>query len=317
MRLGAYFGSLTPMEFSDPAHLGNHNSRSGVNETNGMVYTCKGGFIDIGHVREGADRTAYLQGLIYQNLLRQRRFFTFHVIEPSRYNVRLEYPTNWSYLAAEDKTKIAREVSISVGQYLAHTSLIWHEIITMYGFSSLGFFPETISAFSAEDSYSDLLGTCLAVEALRKPGSNFDDAMTKLIQQALKELDVQSAETAKRAAKAVEGRWYTGGLYFFVDLKVRNFDVGLDDGTITPLLVPGICRNTAPRFYDAPGPEVLTQYGFRFEVEIEPKVSERKKIYEIIKLDKNSLIKPQMHFPRIIQHIENEAGKPVLWGAVR
>jgi hypothetical protein len=311
MRFGSFFGSPRKMDFPKPDHLGTHCFESGVNEINGMVYTCKGGFIDMGHVREAADRTAYLRKITYQNLISKNAAFSFYVIEPSRYWINVSYPLNWDDRPAQEKEVTANEVSILLGQYLAHTSMIWHEILTGYGFSTAGLFPDTISSFSWEDCYSDLMGTSLAAQALRNESLEYDDAMTRLINQTLKELDVQPTQVANRAAKAVEGQWYTGGFYFFVMMKKRNFDIGLDDCRITPLLVPGICSDTVGRSYPVPSLEELGRYGFKVQVEIESLVWENNRIHDSIGLDRHSRIEPQVHFGPMIEQLENRQNKAI------
>lgn len=263
LRIGAFFGSPIGMDFPDPNNLGHHQYSNKMGERNGMVYTCRGGFIDIGHVRESADRTAYLAGVTYRNLMLHKPAFTFRVIEPSRYWVSISYPEDWQDLTIEERSEIAGQASILMGQYFARTSLIWHEILTWYGFSSTGIFPENISAFSCEDTYSDLLGTCLAVWALRDDSQTYDEAMTQLIDRSLRELDVQPPAVARRAVKEIEGQWYTGGYYFFVDMKTRNYDVGLSDAAVTPLLVPEICPGAEPQLCLAPSLDYISEYGFK------------------------------------------------------
>jgi len=135
----------------------------------------------MGHLREAADRTEYLARLTYQNLMQMDTRFSYRIIEPARYSVNIIYPEDWASLPLSEKERIASELSIQFGQYGAHTSLIWHEMLTWYGFASSGIFSENISSFSWEDPYSDLLGTCLAVEALRHTQYPYEDAMTYLI----------------------------------------------------------------------------------------------------------------------------------------
>ncbi len=308
LRVGEFFGSPVKMRFPDPNHLGRHHYDDPEGERIGMVYTCGGGFIDIGHLREAADRTAYLASVTNRNLLLDQTVFRFQVIEPSRYWVTISYPENWDDLSTEERSKIAGEVSILLGQYFARTSLIWHEILTWYGFSSTGLFSENISAFSWEDPYSDLLGTCLAVWALRDDGQTYDDAMTELIDRTLRELDVQPSEVAQQAAQQIKGRWFSGGYYFFVDMKIRNYDVGLDDGRITPRLVPGICPDAEPQPCLAPSLDILTEYGFKMELEIEPRVMEKTPIYHDLQLkNPDDRIRPADHFPEIMRCIKRHA----------
>lgn len=308
LRLGAFFGSPAGMSFPDPNHLGQHHYAKASGEKLGMVYTCRGGFIDVGHVREAADRTAYLSDIIYRNLMQGRRTFSFRVIEPSRYHVNLLYPRNWYQLSDEKREAVATEVSILLGQYVARTSLVWHEIVTWYGFSSTWVFSENISAFSCEDTYSDLLGTRLAVQSLRRGRQEYDAAMTALINEALRELGVQPASVAREAAKRIKGQWYSGGYYFFVDMKKRNFDVGLTDGRITPWLVDGICPGAEPQTLPVPDTAFMSNYGFGMEIEIDPRVMEKGKIYRDLALaDRNSRVRPAVDFPVILEHIRNQA----------
>jgi hypothetical protein len=302
--MGAYFGSPTPMKFPDPNHLGNHYYHNSIDEQNGMVYTCRGGFIDIGHVREAADRTAYLAEIAYENILQKNRKYSFQIIEPSKYHVTLAYPADWGKRTQQDREQAAKEVSIYMGQYLAHTSLIWHEIITWYGFSSTGIFPEYISAFSCEDTYSDILGTEIAFQALCCSHQTYEEAMAQLLERKLADLEVQSPETAAHALQHVKGKWYEGGFYFFVKIKKYNFDIGIDDGMISPMLVDDICPETEPHLYPIPNIEPIWEYGFNVEVEIEPLILEEHKIYHAVGLGKDSLIKPAIHFPRIMEQIE-------------
>ena len=307
MRWGAFFGSPTGMKFPDPANLGAHSFKLDLSETNGMVYTCKGGFVDIGHVREAADRTRYLKGVVYQNLIRKKPEFSFRVLEPSRYRVKISYPPGWDNRSPEEREQMVNEISFHLGQYFAHMSMIWHEILSWHGYATLVIFPDTISAFSWEDSYSDLLGTRLGVQALRDRQRPYDEAVTKLIYEALKELDVQPVEVAHRAAKWVEGQWYKGGLYFLVDMKMHNFDVGFDDGSISPWLVPEICPGAVARLYPVPSLQLLEQYGLKMEIEMEPRVMVKGKIYDSIGLSRDSLLNPQIHFPLLMQHIESQS----------
>ena len=180
---GASFGGVVGDYFLDPEHLGKHQYKIGLTEKNGFVYTRKGGFIDIGHLRESADRTAYITAITKKNIIKKEAEFSFQVIEPSRYFVKITYPKDWEELP--EKEEIAAEVSIRLGQYFAHMTTIWHEIVTWFGYTSTGIFSEYVSSFSWEDTYSDLLGINLAAAALRDTQHKYDDAMTMLIDEEL------------------------------------------------------------------------------------------------------------------------------------
>ena len=306
---GAYFGAPNGIAFPEPENMGSHQRDGGLfTEKNGMVYTCHAGFIDIGHLREAADRTAYISAEIFDRLLRHKKQVTLQMIEPSRFIVTIEYPDYWETLELEEKISVANDLSINLGQYLAQTTTIWHEIITWFGFSSAAIFPEYISSFSWEDTYSDLLGTCLAVKALKNPDKEYNQAMTELIDQEFKRLNVQPSSVAKQAAKKVKGRWYSGVFYFDVQMKKRNFDVGLDDGMITPWLVPGICPGAEPIPCPVPNLDFLKDSKFDIDLVIEPRVFEANKIYKIIYEDpKAKNVYPKEHFPVILDFIFEEA----------
>jgi len=315
LRVSDYFGNPLGMRFPDPEHLGQHSMEPSRDEILGIVYTCKAGFVDLGHLREAADRTQYASQIVYNTLIRSRTSCTFRIIEPSYYHLTISYPELWSSFPWNQKKEIAREVSIRYGQYLAHTSLIWHEILTWHGFASSGVFSENISAFSWEDPYSDILGTQLAVLALTNTqGESYEDAMTRLIYETLEQLDVQPAETARKAARMVQGKWFKGGYYFFVEMKERNFDVGLDDGLVMPWLVPGICEKTVPQGCPTPNLTVLEKYGFKTRLQIEPVEFEKVKVYKTIGLKPSEHIRPSIHFPEIIEQIRKKAEKTDLSG---
>lgn len=306
LRISSYFGSVGGMQFTDPQDMGEHNYNSSWSEKNGMVYTCRAGFIDLGHLREGADRTRYAYQVVRRAIMAGKTEVKFKIIEPSEYRLTLNYPADWRRLTEADRQMSARRIALKLGPYIAHRSLIWHEMITWYGFSSVGLFPENISAFSWEDSYSDALGTILAVRAIRQ-NRPFDQAMTSLIAAALKQLEVRPPEVTMEAFKQVEGQWFEGGMYFFVKMNKRNFDVGLDNGQIVPWLVPHICPDAAPQPCPVPQLTQADLEGFTIDLQLNPRVMEKSKIYQVLGLDGSELIRPSEHFPILLSKIKTEA----------
>ena len=310
LRKSDFFGAPTGIRFPDPDKLGVHSLSTSPKEKVGFVYTCKGGFIDMGHLREAADRTHYAAGVVYETLLRSKKSCSFKIIEPSWYHLTICYPENWQDLSNQEKQSIARDMSIQYGQYLGHVSLIWHEILTWYDYSSTGIFSENISSFSCEDSYSDVLGTCLGAKALLDPKESYEEQMTKLIDETLEQLDVQPAAVARKAAKKVKGQWYDGGGYFFVKMKKRNFDVGFDDGFVTPWILPDICPEMTTRDCPVPNPNsILTKYGFRMRLEIEMMGLQKGQVHKALSLKSSERIRPAIHFPKIVDIIIDEAKK--------
>ena len=138
MRPSPYFGSISGINYADLKDLGSHNYDSFFGEKNPLIYTAKAGYIDIGHLRESADRARYLFEICDTNIVKGKKRFSFKVIEKAIYKVMLEYPESWDQLSDKEQRVISREISIDLGQYLAQQSTIWHEIVTWYGYSSVG-----------------------------------------------------------------------------------------------------------------------------------------------------------------------------------
>ena len=169
-RMGCLPTSTPGSRFLDPNNLGLHSYGYGkiLFEKNGIVYTCKAGHIDITHSRWSADYTKYLIQKINKTLMKKRKGFSFTLtFERSKHKVKFTYPENWDSLSKKDRQKIANDIAFKVGPYLAFNATLWHEILTWFGVHFIGFEPEFNSAFSWEDSFSNLLGTRLAVEALQ------------------------------------------------------------------------------------------------------------------------------------------------------
>ena len=302
LRLGAYFGAPIGIAYPDPEHLGKHGYTNGWSEKIGLVYTCRGGFVDIGHLRDAADRTRYCTTITFEKLMNSETELTFRLLEPSVYIVNIRYPDNWDTLP--EKEKIAQETALELGRYFAFTTMVWHEIITWYGYKYTGVFSEYISAFSGEDIYSDLVGVHVATKALQDQTNSIDDAMTMLIYKELEELDVQPQDVVKSAVQKIKGHWYGGSIYPFVSLKKRNLDIGIDDGFITPWLTPGACEDCEPKLYSVPNIDSLNKNGFSVSLEIEPKIMECDKLFKLIYPEGNGkFVRPHEHFPVIMKYI--------------
>ena len=308
-RAGAYPASTIGTPFTDVNGLGKHSYGYSFLDNGGIAYTCRGGHIDIDHLKIAADHTKYLSEKTYSHLVRGDKEFTFGLnVDPSRYFVDLGYPAGWQNLPKEEKEKISREVAIYLGQYLTFTMISWHEILTWYGFKTIGVLPEFPSAFSWEDSYSNLLGTKLGAQALRDTSRGYDEAMTILIKHELEYLGVQSARASRDASEKMRGKWFSG--ITLPDITERNMDIGLDDGYITPTLVPGICPDAEPQSYPVPTLDNCYKYGFSIKLEVEPRTWEQHRIFKVAYPHKNGTrIKLPEHLPAILDDMKKEAEK--------
>jgi hypothetical protein len=314
-RLGCYPTSTIGTRYYDPNDLGLHSYNFSSAERNGIVYTCKAGHVDITHVRIAADWTKFLANKTFQRLMKNDKEFSYRMnTEPTRCFVKITYPDYWTVLTREYKEQIARTVSIKLGQYLTFTSTSWHEILTWFDFKVMGPFPEFPSAFSWEDSFSNLLGAHIAGRVLLNGEDNFDKAITLAIQEELNNLGAQSASTARLAAEKMRGKWFTGQFAFLVDIKKRNFDIGIDDGYITPTVVPSVpgCEGVEPQLYPVPNLDVFPEYGFSIKLELEPREWEKDKILKIVYPDaspRRRRIEPVIHFAPIMDYIRKDAEK--------
>jgi hypothetical protein len=310
IRYGAYPTAILGTAWAGEK-LGTHGYYFRLSEKNGIAYTCRGGHIDIMHVRIAADWTAYLAAESYKHIMRGDKIFSYKLlVDRSRNYVTVSYPENWQSLSKDQQNRIAREVALAMGPYMTFTMVTWHEIMTWYGFNVIVLPTEYASAFSWEDSYSNLVGTRLAVRALRDTEHSYNEAMKIVLDEEMKKLGVQPAKVSKQVSESVYGDWYSGRVSMFVDMRKRNFDVGLDDGWITPTLLPDVpgCENAEPISYPVPTLDALAKYGFAATVEIEPREWEKNKVLRIVYPDKKGKrIIPAEHFPAIMAQIRKEA----------
>jgi hypothetical protein len=132
-------------------------------ENNGLVFTCRGGFIDTAHVRDYADWTIYLASKLSGHL---RSGTTIELSnEAGKRRVVLE-GVDRQLLRTHDPAAL----TMAIAQWLAVQLSMWHEIATWYGSSSFPGFPEKASAFSPEDLYSNILGTKIAAATASPAG---------------------------------------------------------------------------------------------------------------------------------------------------
>lgn len=297
--------------FSGPNDLGRHGYCPNLSEKNGIVYTCKAGAIDIGHARKAADWTIFLAAKTYKQIMKNETEFSFRLYEPSRYYVTVTYPDNWMDLSRPEREKIAYEVSVGLGQYLAFTAVTWHEVITWFGFKSKGLEPEYPSAFTWEETFSNLFGTHVAALAIEDAEHVYNEAVTLAFDRELRRLDIQSAGVSRHASESVKGPWFTGDFYW-IAMKKRNFDLGLDDGCVTPILIPSVseCEGTQAESFPVPELDFVSQYGFSVRFEIKPNIWEGKAILDIAYPEghrRKKRIEPAVHYPPIMAHIRKEA----------
>ena len=174
-------------------------------ETSGIVFTCRSGFIDIAHVRDYADRTLYLASQI------GRLAATGGIVPLTG-----EGATRRIVVKPLDADLVrrhgVRHVVVSLAEWLAFQAGVWHEISTWYGWASTPF-SERPSAFSPEDIYSNAVGVKIAGAIIRQPGAAdselaYNRAMTAALKDALTRLGPLPQEASRRAFQYVDGIWW-------------------------------------------------------------------------------------------------------------
>jgi hypothetical protein len=310
IRFGCYPSATMGTFFLGP-NLGRHGYYFQPGEKNGIAYTCQAGDIDVIHVRIGADWTAYLAAKTYKTLMSGKDGFSYKLaVDRSRNYISFSYPSNWDRMSQAEREAAAKDVAMALGPYLSFTMTTWHEILTWFGFRCIGLATEFPSAFSWEDSFSNLLGTVVAVRALQDTQHHYNEAIEIALDEEMKKLGVLPARVAREASQRVKGTWYTGSMLFFVDIKMRNFDVGLDDGRVTPTLLPNVtqCSGVTPLSYPVPTLDALARHGFAIKLQTRCREWERRKIFEILFGDRRDRrVEPIVHIPPLMAYIRQNA----------
>jgi hypothetical protein len=173
-------------------------------EGNGLVYTCRGGWIDVAHVRENADVVLYLT-LSFAPILGEGGTVrisghgapTTIVLDPLPASAWEDDPLRVASL-------LAAWVTWRIG--------IWHEVATWWGYQMIAGFSEQPSAFSPEDLYSNALGIRLGravIEAGRfESDAVYQTAIAAYVHEALVRLGAVDRETARSIMHALDGRWW-------------------------------------------------------------------------------------------------------------
>jgi hypothetical protein len=299
-RAGSCFGSLTKVSYHDLSDIGKHR----LLEHNGMIGTCRGGFIDLGHVRNGADLTKWVAKRLEKKILAGETEHSFKLTDPSRHYLKIKYPAGFNDLPLEERQAIARDISIQASAYAIYWSTTWHEMITYLGWKPVGI-NVLISALSPEDNYSNLLGAIIGAGAMRDEELSYNAAVTKIMNDEFTMLGIRPKDEVKEAAKNIYGVWYVGEGYFGSKMLKRDLDIGLEDNKQTPWLIPGLCEDAEPYSYTIPTLD-FERYGFLIEYSIDPAM--RKKTTSILGCEFERLV-PHTHFPKIMAHIVEQEAK--------
>lgn len=213
-------------EITSIEKIGPHKYLGDKEEGNGIIYSLRGGFIDMAHLRDQSDWTAYL----YAQILNSKPGETL--------NLELGYEGGEKTLSVFLPRNATKNDKILLAGRIAYDLSVWHEIATWFGASTIPFVPERYSSFSIEDPYSNLLGVTIGIQALQSD-LPYEQAVSKLIDKYLRELESVSNESETYLAmESVRNIWWTRDKKFPSSkvLMQRQLDVY---PCLRPWLVPG------------------------------------------------------------------------------
>jgi hypothetical protein len=241
--------------------MGTHTYMGGRTEQNGIIYTRRGGFLDMGHLRDCADWTAYLYNLIKASQT-----------DPNYRHIELRNEGGAKSLDLNVPADLSEEQIISLAGKISFDLSMWHEISTWFGASYVPLISEKFSSFSPEDMYSNLMGVHLGMRAI-KNNLDYDKAMTSELDKMLDSLEsVDTEEETYNAMLKVNEVWYTNQKKYpnkNIVLK-RYIEFGPE---LSPWLVPGYESRLQPYILPKPADSLSKYYqlslklNFRFPVD--------------------------------------------------
>jgi hypothetical protein len=236
---------ILPSPIEAEWRAGHDGSEHPKREHNGMVYTCRGGFLDTAHIRDFADLAWFLGARVEERLetggtivladYGGRRRVTIRPVPPER-------------IREVGRTTLA----IAVAARLAFDLSVWREIATWYGYESVPPWSEKLSSFSPEDLYSNLLGTKLAEGILRTTAIHdrreWDLAMTAWLGSALDALDVVPIDAARKLMESLDGTFWSSAR------RIPDWEITLrrrfDRGPVVAPLTAHAKTSSAPCWAD-------------------------------------------------------------------
>lgn len=254
-------------EVISPAALGQHSyggwarSREGI----GLVYTRRGGFIDLGHTRDYADLTAYFAAHLRPLLAAGSGTIEVHpLLSERRVVITKPVPPE---LLDDTSLRIARRAAFEIS--------VWTEVVQLCGKGKMRGAAEVYSAFTPDDLYSNLLGTQLGAQAFTSHRP-YDEAMTVGLAETLSRMGALPRRETTRVLHALGGSWWRPDVAWpSADIAIaRSWTIG---PRLLPMRAPGAVvasGDDPPVALDVPASDragrPLTDY---YQVELVPDVA--------------------------------------------
>jgi len=279
-------------------------------ENNGLIYTCRGGFIDTAHVRDYIDWSVHVGVQLARGLLAEERV---------EFALPDEGGSRRIILASVDPELVQRlgprRLTIWLAEWITWKMSVWHEIATWYGFHSVPGFSEEASAFSPEDLYSNAIGVrllpAIVYHHAERSESDFNGSVDQWLPQVIEFLGPVPREVGIAAAEAVDKLWWDSDAR--VPEKALVLRRAMDfERTVTPWLVPPSRMPAALREACGDAPEPHTLYapdryaGITFgdlvtlEIEVDDKIAKQ---FPFTKIGRTVT---QSDFPTIVEAIREQ-----------
>jgi hypothetical protein len=277
-------------------------------EGNGLIYTCRGGFIDTAHVRDYVDWTTYLATKLARHLS------TGTTIEfPDEGGQRriVSKPVDRIAIDRHGLARIARPLA----QWIAFQLSIWHEIATWFGWSWTKTFPETASSFSPEDLYSNALGVkifgALVTRSSIRTEHLYNSTVSSWFEAVLEHLVPVPKQVGIEAMRSLDKHWWDSSRRLPDKELTQRRHLDIDD-RVTPWLIPDALVPDSLRAICGDHPEPVTVsipdgiMGVKFsdfvnlQIEVDDNLAAQAPFTEI------GRTLTQADFPRIIEAIREQ-----------
>ncbi|WP_332871126.1 MULTISPECIES: DUF4056 domain-containing protein [unclassified Shewanella] len=221
-----------------------NGSRGG--ENNGQIYTLRGGFIDLAHVRDTADNAIALFYRIYPQLGLPQSIVLPDEIGPRTIELKA---FDTSGLTAAQRWEIAATISVRLAYFMAEA----HEVAQWHGYRSWVPWSEAVSAYSPEDLYSNMLGAKIALALLTNNLAMnkelYNQHMTQWLAATLTWLEPVSIAQTNALFDVIDGVWWdsTQPLPNKFMLLKRHYELGDKQ---SPYLVPESLANSHAKWRD-------------------------------------------------------------------
>jgi len=284
-------------------------------EKNGIIYTCRGGFLDLAHIRNAIDWVGYISANIYPHLLNHAKTYQHRGEEPTLYTLNFNYPDEFQQLSEEQQKVIVRQLSVNIAKQIAYYSLVWHEIVTWSGYIH-SLYTEKPSGFSFEDNYSNMLGIIIGGLAAES-NDPFNEAADYHLKYYLNMLETVEKSEAIELTQSLAKKWWDPKYVLPYNKKIikRHLDYGQFDNFVRPWQVDNVlaCNERPSEMVALPIPQLdyIDDIDFSQFMEVTLKSNlgwQDKKMAYYFKEDPEIInhLRPHLHFPYIVEIVRRD-----------